>query len=71
MPNPIVETIHAMPPVERKGAIRILDLLTRPLTAREIEQALHERGASKKQAVYLAGALKGLHIIALVGGEHG
>lgn len=71
MSNPIVEMIQAMPDAERRGAIVLLDKLTRPLTPREIEHALRERGASKKQAVYLAGALKSLHIVAMVGGEHG
>lgn len=71
MSNPIVEAINAMAPAEKRGAIRILDMVTRPMTAREIEEELREHGASNKQATFLASKLKRMHVVALIGGEDG
>jgi hypothetical protein len=53
----LVETIEAMPAAERRGALAILDLISRPLSPREIEGALRARGVPRSRAVILAGSL--------------
>ena len=63
----LVETIEAMPVAERRGALAILDLISRPLSPREIEGALRAKGVPKSRAVILAGALKSIAIVAVTG----
>lgn len=63
----LIETINAMTPAERRGALVALDLVTRPMDAREIETALRLRGVPRSRAVILAGSLKGLAIVAVTG----
>lgn len=65
----LVAMIEAMPEAERAGALAVLDALSRPLTAREIEHGLRAKGVPKPRAVILANAVKGLAVIALVGGN--
>ncbi len=63
----LVETIEAMPAAERRGALAILDRISRPLTPREIEGALRARGVPKSRAVILTGSLKSIAIVAVTG----
>lgn len=58
--------LEAQPPAVRRASLELLDAITRPLTAREIERALVAAGASRSQRRKLAGALKGLSIVAIV-----
>jgi len=62
--------LAAMTGERKAGAIEMLDMLTRPLTVREIETALHGKGVTRSRAVIISSAVKGLHIVALIGGEH-
>lgn len=61
--------IEAMPAEQRKGALIVLDALSRPLTVREIEGALRLHGVPRSRAVVLAASTKKLAIISIVGPE--
>ena len=52
---------------DRAMALAFLDLHARPLTVRQIEQALREHGVSKSQRATLASAIRHLAIIAVRG----
>lgn len=65
----LVALIEAMPTEQRKGALAVLDELSRPLAVREIERSLRARGVPMARAVILANAVRGFRIIAMVGGE--
>lgn len=54
-----------------QGALAILDHISRPLTARDIENALRLHGVPKPRAVVIASSVKNMSVIAIVGGEHG
>lgn len=56
---------------QKQAAIQILDAVSRPLTVREIEGAMIGKGVSRTQRKILSKAVEPLHIIALVGPEHG
>lgn len=56
---------------QKQAAIQILDAVSRPLTVREIEGAMIGKGVSRTQRKILSKAIERLHIIALVGPEHG
>lgn len=58
-------------PAQNEAALMVLDSLSRPLTAREIEAQLRARGVPKSRAVIVAASLKDINIIAMVGGERG
>lgn len=62
-------TLETLTAEQRQGAIIMLDLMTRPLTVREIENALRKKGVPKSRAVIMAIAVKDYHIVALIGGE--
>lgn len=71
-PSDLVARIEAMSDDERRGALIALDAVSRPMTVREIEGWLrHKGGVSRMRAVKLAGTLKHVHVIALIGGEDG
>lgn len=59
--------LDELPPDHLATATRVLDLLSRPLTPREIERALRAHGVSKSRAVILAASIRKFNIIALVG----
>lgn len=59
--------IEAMPTEQRRGAVAVLDYLSRPLTQAEIAAHLRRHGVSNARAAKIAAATKDLHIIALVG----
>jgi hypothetical protein len=61
--------IEAMTPAERRGALAVLDRISRPMTAREIEGALHRAGVSRNRAIIVSGALKELRIVGLLSQE--
>lgn len=61
--------VAAMPDEQREGACIVLDAISRPLTAREIETTLRYRGVPRARAIKLAGELKRWHILAMVGPE--
>ena len=68
----IQNVLAAMTPEQRRGALTLLDHISSPLTPRVIEQLLVRKGVSRHRAVLMAAAVKGMHIIALVGPEgHG
>lgn len=67
----LTKCIEGMTPEQRHGALIVLDMLTQPLTVRQIEGALRMRGVPRSRAVVTAASLKGLHIVAMIGGEHG
>lgn len=70
MSNPLSDMVAAMSDEERKGAIAVLDALSRPLTPREIDAHLITKcGLTRSPAFMVTKAIKGLHIIAMVGGE--
>lgn len=65
----LVELVKSMPPAEQAGALKALDACTRPLTAREIERALHRLGIPKSRSHLFASALKKIAIVAVIGEE--
>ncbi|BCA60050.1 hypothetical protein [Sphingomonas sp. HMP6] len=65
----LIETIEAMAPAQREGALIVLDALSRPLTAREIESILKASRVTRSRAVILASVLKGWHVLAMMGPE--
>lgn len=67
--NDILAKLEAMEPAERQGAIAMLDMVSRPLSKREIEGAMIGRGVSRTQRKILSASVERLHIIALVGPE--
>ena len=56
---------------QKQAALEILDAVSRPLTVREIEGAMVGKGVSRTQRKILSKSIERLHIIALVGPEHG
>ena len=68
---PMVALIEGMTDEQREGAIAVLDMLSRPLTVREIEKIMVGKGVSRTQRQILSKCIEPLHIIALVGPEHG
>lgn len=68
MPN-LVTLIEAMPTDQRKGAIAVLDAISRPMTPREIEAALLSRETSRTQRKAIVAAVKNFRIVAIIGGE--
>lgn len=69
--NTITEQLAAMGPQALEGALLALDTVSRPLTVREIEAAMLGKGVSRSQRKILSKAIERLHIIAVVGPEHG
>lgn len=68
----IKSVLDTMTPEQRRGALALLDHMTRPLTQKEIEDLLVTKGVSRHRAVLIGSAVKRMHIVALVGGEeHG
>jgi len=59
--------IQAMPTEQRRGAVAVLDYLSRPLTQAEITAHLRRHGVSNARAGKIAAAVVHLDIIALVG----
>lgn len=53
----------------RAGALEMLDHISRPLSPREIERLLREKGVPKSRAVIIASAVHKFHIVAAIGGE--
>ncbi|WP_103729940.1 hypothetical protein [Novosphingobium sp. HII-3] len=71
MTTPILEQLEAMGPDALDGALLALDTVSRPLTVREIEAAMLGKGVSRSQRKIISKAIERLHIIAVVGPEHG
>lgn len=63
----LVELVAGMTPEERRGALMALDHCSRPMTPRQIETLLRERGHSRKWSTTAAVILKNLNIIAIHG----
>ncbi|MEJ7777484.1 MAG: hypothetical protein WKF52_08930 [Sphingomicrobium sp.] len=65
------ELIEDMTPEQKQTAILVLDAVSRPMTAREIEGVLRGSRVSRSRATILASVLKDWHLIAMMGPEHG
>lgn len=63
----LIELVQAMTPDERRGALLALDHCSRPMSPRQIEELLRERGHSRKWSTTTAAILKNLNIIAIHG----
>lgn len=63
--------IEAMTPEQKETAYAVLDAASRPMTPREIEAVLRTNRISRSRATILASVLKGWHVIAMMGPEHG
>ena len=61
--------VESYTPEQRKVALEILDACTRPLQVREIEGLLRLAGVPRSRAIKLAGTLKHMHIVAVIGPE--
>jgi hypothetical protein len=59
-------TFDAADPAVREAAMHLLDQVSAPMTARQIEHALREYGVSKSQRSILASAIHRLNIIAII-----
>lgn len=66
---PTTDWLGSLDTSELEIATRALDLMSRPLTAREIEGALRRYGVSKSASAVLANAIRNLNIIAVIGPE--
>jgi hypothetical protein len=65
----VVSLVEGMSTDEQSVAVKVLDAVSRPLSAREIEAALRRHGVPKSRAVLFGATLCKLSIIAVVGGE--
>lgn len=65
----LIATIEGMAGAERRGALMVLDMLSEPMSKREIETAMAGRGVSRSQRKILAAVVQPFHIIALTGPE--
>ena len=63
--------IADMTPYQQATALLVLDAVSRPMTAREIENVLKVNRVSRSRATMLASVLKGWSIIATMGPERG
>ena len=63
--------IEGMTPEQKETAVQVLDAVSRPLTAREIEGILRTYRVTRSRAVILASVLKNWHVVAMIGPEHG
>ena len=63
--------IDTFTPHQKEAVLEVLDALTRPLSVRQIEVGLIARGVPRSRAVIMASSVKDLHIVAMIGGEHG
>ena len=61
--------IDTYTPEQRAAALEVLDTCTRPLQVREIEGLLRLSGVPRSRAVKLAGTLKHMNVIAVIGPE--
>jgi hypothetical protein len=66
---PLSQVLAAMTSEQRRGALALLDHVSRPLPQKTIEQLLVQKGVSRHRAVLIAAAVKGMHLVALIGGE--
>lgn len=57
--------LDTMTPDQRDGALQMLDLISRPLTTRDLEEAMRARGVNRNAAHRLANLVKHLHVVAL------
>ena len=70
MTRPTIRDVLAVMTEEQKrGAMALLDHVSRPLTQKEIENLLVLKGCSRHRAVLIGSAVKSMHIVALIGGE--
>ena len=58
--------IVAAPPEVRAAALALLDEVSAPLNARELDRAFQNEGFSRSEARRMTLALKHLHVVALV-----
>ncbi len=65
------ELIEGMTPEQKQTAILVLDAVSRPMTAREIEAVLRSNRVSRSRATILASVLKQWDVITMMGPEHG
>ncbi|MEP7222650.1 MAG: hypothetical protein ABI673_08290 [Novosphingobium sp.] len=65
----VKQVLAALTPEQKRGALVLLDHMSRPLTQKEIETCLVAKGVARHRAVLIGSAVKGLHIVALVGGD--
>jgi len=63
----ILEYVESLDGDARTAALTVLDHFTRPMTAKEIEANLRHRGISQARAAKVADAVKGFHIVAMIG----
>lgn len=68
MPD-VIELVENANEEHKALILQLLDAVSRPLQAREIENLLRASGVPKPRAVKLANSLKHMSIIAVVGGE--
>ncbi|QQN74829.1 hypothetical protein [Croceicoccus sp. YJ47] len=69
--TPLHELIEGLEGEARAAALKVLDMVSRPLTVREIEVLLRHGGVSRARAVKLAGTLKHLNVISIIGDARG
>jgi len=63
----LVAYIRSLTPEHKDIALAVLDIVTRPLTPREIETTLRLHGIPRSRAAMHANALRKLSIVAVVG----
>lgn len=68
-PDETPSFLSDLTPEQTKGALIALDQISRPLTAREIQETLQARGLGRNAAHRLGNMLRPLKIIAIIGEE--
>jgi hypothetical protein len=67
----LIAQLETMTPDERRGALIVLDALSRPLLPKEIEAALYSRGTPRSQRKAIVAAVKSFNIIPSSGLKRG
>ena len=67
--NRISMLLKAMTEEQRRGAMVLLDHVSRPMTQEEITDCLVVKGVRRHKAILIAHAVKRFHLVALIGGE--
>ncbi len=65
----LTNMIDTFTPEQNEAVLKVLDALSRPMTVREIEAHLRNRGVPRSRAVIIAASVKDMNIIAMIGGE--
>lgn len=61
-----LDKLAAAPPAVRAAALELLDEVSAPLNARQLDRAFQDEGFTRSEARRMTSALKHLYVVALV-----